>query len=427
MKDMDIWTRKKPSFGFISTRFAGLDGVSLETKKWVDVLAEKDCPVYFMAGELDTPSEASHLVPEAHFKHTEIEKIQHTLFVEKKRDTGLSNKIQHLKEKLKSEIKKFHSRFGFEILVVQNALAIPVNIPLGLAIMEFILETEMPTIAHHHDFSWERERFNSPVVSDYLRAAFPPVHPNIQHVVINSLAGHAMGQFTGASWTLIPNIIDFKASPPEIDDYNRDFRRDIGLDPDTLLFLQPTRVVSRKGIEKAAELVKRADQSRASLVITHEAGDEGQEYLMRIEEFARFIDVDLKLASDRIGLERGTDSRGNKTYTLWDAYVNADIVVYPSEYEGYGNAFVETIYCRKPIIINRYSIFVTDIETKGFEVIAFDGYITNDTIKQIKALLDNPDQISQMAEKNYMLGWRYLSYEMLEEKLEQLLINVYGS
>jgi glycosyltransferase involved in cell wall biosynthesis len=427
MKDMDIWTRKKPSFGFISTRFAGLDGVSLETKKWVDVLAEKDCPVYFMAGELDTPSEASHLVPEAHFKHTEIEKIQHTLFVEKKRDTGLSNKIQHLKEKLKSEIKKFHSRFGFEILVVQNALAIPVNIPLGLAIMEFILETEMPTIAHHHDFSWERERFNSPVVSDYLRAAFPPVHPNIQHVVINSLAGHAMGQFTGASWTLIPNIIDFKASPPEIDDYNRDFRRDIGLDPDTLLFLQPTRVVSRKGIEKAAELVKRADQSRASLVITHEAGDEGQEYLMRIEEFARFIDVDLKLASDRIGLERGTDSRGTKTYTLWDAYVNADIVVYPSEYEGYGNAFVETIYCRKPIIINRYSIFVTDIETKGFEVIAFDGYITNDTIKQIKALLDNPDQISQMAEKNYMLGWRYLSYEMLEEKLEQLLINVYGS
>ena len=408
---MDIWTRKKPSFGFISTRLAGLDGVSLETKKWVDVLAEKDCPVYFMAGELDTPPEISHLVPEAHFKHAQIEKIQHALFVEKKRDPQLSSKIQQLNE----------------ILVVQNALAIPVNIPLGLAITEFILETEMPTIAHHHDFSWERERFNSPVVSDYLRAAFPPVHPNIQHVVINSLAGHAMGQFTGASWTLIPNIIDFKAPPPELDDYNSDFRRDIGLDPDTILFLQPTRVVSRKGIEKAAELVKRVDQSRASLVITHEAGDEGQEYLMRIEEFARFIDVDLKLISDRIGLERGTDKGGNKIYTLWDAYVNADIVLYPSEYEGYGNAFVETIYCRKPIIINRYSIFVSDIETKGFEVIAFDGYITNDTIKKIKDLLKNPDQISQMAEKNYMLGWRYLSYEMLEEKLEQLLINIYGS
>ena len=47
---MTIWERKTPSFGFISTRFAGLDGVSLETQKWVDVLAAKKCPVFYMAG-----------------------------------------------------------------------------------------------------------------------------------------------------------------------------------------------------------------------------------------------------------------------------------------------------------------------------------------------------------------------------------------
>ena len=34
---MSIWNRKKLSFGFVSTRFAGTDGVSLETNKWVDV------------------------------------------------------------------------------------------------------------------------------------------------------------------------------------------------------------------------------------------------------------------------------------------------------------------------------------------------------------------------------------------------------
>jgi len=87
----------------------------------------------------------------------------------------------------------------FEILVVENALAIPANIPLGLAITEFIIETETPTIAHHHDFFWERERFYSPISTDYLRTAFPPVHPKIQHVVINSIAGQQFGSFTGAS------------------------------------------------------------------------------------------------------------------------------------------------------------------------------------------------------------------------------------
>ncbi|MEA3280669.1 MAG: glycosyltransferase family 1 protein, partial [Thermodesulfobacteriota bacterium] len=100
---------------------------------------------------------------------------------------------------------------------------------------------------------------------------------------------------------------------------------------------------------------------------------------------------------------------------------------YPSAYEGYGNAFVEAIYFRKPIVINRYSIFVADIEPKGFEVISFDNYITKQTINKINDLLKNPERIAQMAEKNYMLGWRYLSFEMLEEKIEQLLINYYGS
>ena len=424
---MTIWDRKKPSFGFISTRFAGLDGVSLETGKWADMLTSKGCSVYFMAGMLDTDPAISHLAPKAFFGHEEIVKVQNAIFVEKKRTSELSKRIQELKEELKAEIQKFHKKFGFEILVVQNALAIPVNIPLGLAITEFIIETEIPTIAHHHDFFWERERFYTPLAIDYLRAAFPPVHPKIQHVVINSIAGQKFGSYTGSPWTLIPNVVDFKVLPPEIDDYNRDFRKEIGIDEDSLLVLQPTRVISRKGIETAAELVKRLDHPKALLVISHKAGDEGQDYLMRIEEFVKLIGVDLKIIADRIGLERGFDENGKKIYTLWDVYQHADLVTYPSAYEGYGNAFVEAIYFRKPIVMNRYSIFVADIEPKGFEVISFDNYITQQTINKINDLLKNPERIAQMAENNYMLGWRYLSFEMLEEKIEQLLINYYGS
>ncbi|MBW2568384.1 MAG: glycosyltransferase family 4 protein [Deltaproteobacteria bacterium] len=424
---MSVWDRKKPSFGFISTRFAGLDGVSLETRKWADMLTSKGCSVYFMAGMLDTDSAISYLAPKAFFGHEEIVEVQNAIFVEKKRTSEVSRRIQELKEELKAEIQKFHEKFGFEILVVQNALAIPVNIPLGLAITEFIIETEIPTIAHHHDFFWERERFHSPLATDYLRAAFPPVHPKIQHVVINSIAGQKFGSYTGSPWTLIPNVVDFKVLPPEIDDYNRDFRKEIGIDEDSLLVLQPTRVISRKGIETAAELVKRLDHPKALLVISHKAGDEGQDYLMRIEEFVKLIGVDLKIIADRIGLERGFDENGRKIYTLWDVYQHADLVTYPSAYEGYGNAFVEAIYFRKPIVINRYSIFVADIEPKGFEVISFDKYITQQTINKTNDLLKNPERMAQIAEKNYMLGWRYLSFEMLEEKIEQILINYYGS
>ena len=43
------------------------------------------------------------------------------------------------------------------------------------------------------------------------------------------------------------------------------------------LLLQPTRVVQRKGIEHAIELVHRL-QRKAKLVISHASGDEGHDY-----------------------------------------------------------------------------------------------------------------------------------------------------
>ena len=55
----------------------------------------------------------------------------------------------------------------------------------------------------------------------------------------------------------------------------RVLRSDIGLAEDDWLILQPTRVVARKGIEHAIELVQRMEVP-ARLVITHAAGDEGK-------------------------------------------------------------------------------------------------------------------------------------------------------
>ena len=39
--------------GFISTRFAGTDGVSLESAKWAQVLWDLQCVSYWYAGKLD--------------------------------------------------------------------------------------------------------------------------------------------------------------------------------------------------------------------------------------------------------------------------------------------------------------------------------------------------------------------------------------
>jgi hypothetical protein len=63
------------------------------------------------------------------------------------------------------------------------------------------------------------------------------------------------------------------------------------------------------------------------------------------------LGIELINASPLIGVIEG-DTR---PYTLEDAYKAADLVTYTSGFEGFGNAFVEAIYHRKPIVVNRYA------------------------------------------------------------------------
>ena len=61
-------------------------------------------------------------------------------------------------------------------------------------------------------------------------------------------------------------------------------------------------------------------------------------------------------------------------YSLWEIYPHVDFVTNPSLYEGFGNAFLEAVYLKKPILVNRYTVYIVDIETKGFDVIEMDGF-----------------------------------------------------
>jgi hypothetical protein len=190
--------------------------------------------------------------------------------------------------------------------VAENILSLPMQIPLGLAMTEVIAETGIPTIAHHHDFFWERERYRVNAAGDYLQTAFPPRLPGIAHVVINTAAREEMARRTGLAATVVPNGLDF-AAPPAIDwEAVRAFRDFAGLAPDDTVVLQPTRIVQRKGIEQAVNLVRALNRPACKLVISHPAGDEGYGYARWIERYARSQAIDLVMVDAEIDDPWGT-------------------------------------------------------------------------------------------------------------------------
>ncbi len=423
--------------GFISTRFAGTDGVSLETEKWAQVLEHEGFKCFYFAGELDRPPERSMLYAQAHFKHPVIKKLHSQCYGVTVRDRSITRQIQALKVEMKDALYDFMEKFELEVLVPENVLTIPLNVPLGLALTEVISETGIPTIAHHHDFFWERQNFKTNAIWEYLNMAFPPHIPHIHHAVINTSADNQLSLRTGISATVIPNVMDFDRPPPTVatdtagrvtgdvvmpagDAYACNVRRDLGVADDELLILQPTRVVKRKGIEHAIELVSRLDL-KAKLVISHASGDEGYDYEHRVRDYSQFMNVETIFVSDIINHQRGNTPAGDKIYTLYDIYPHADLVTYPSNFEGFGNAFLEAVYFCKPILVNTYSIYSMDIKPKGFDVIEMDGYVSSETVAKTRRVLNDAQCRREMVAHNYRVATIYYSYTVLRRKLRNFL------
>jgi mannosylglucosylglycerate synthase len=422
---MNIPSISSRRIGFVSTRFSTNDGVSLETQKWAHVLSELRHQIYYFAGMCNRSPEVSYVVPEAHFDHPEIREISDIAYRERVRPFNVTRRIRELQWHIKQHLYEFIKKFNIELLIVENALSIPMNIPFGLALTELIAETGLPTIGHHHDFSWERKRFLINCVGDYLDMSFPPRLPTIKHVVINSLAAKQIARRKGVGSVMIPNVMDFEHPPAPPDEYTASVRTDLGLDSDEYYFLQPTRVVRRKGIEHAIELIKRLEV-KARLVISHESGDEGNEYMEHVRTFAKLFGVNVIFSSDIIGDTRGSTPDGRKIYSLEDIYPYCDIVTYPSIMEGFGNAFLEAIYFKKPLVVNNYTIYSTDIEPKGFKAVQFEGFINDETVRQVRKILDDPDLARSMTEHNYNLAKKFFSYRTLQQQLETLLISFFG-
>lgn len=412
--------------GFISTRFAGYDGVSLESAKWANVLDDFDHKCFWYAGRLDRNPDVSYCVPEAFFKHPENAWISDNAWGHTRRPPLLSDRIRSLADYLKATLHDFAHRYELSLLVVENALSIPMHIPLGVALAEFLYESGLPAIAHHHDFYWERSRFSVNAVADYLDMAFPARLPALEHVVINRAAQEELSWRKGMCSTLVPNVLDFENPPEGMDDYAADAREQLGLDEDDTIILQPTRVVPRKGIERAIELVARLDDPSYKLVVSHPAGDEGEAYYRVLQQLADQYGVDLRIVSTRISEYRYVEETGQKMYTLWDLYPHADLVTYPSMYEGFGNAFLEAIYYHVPVLVNRYSTFVRDIEPKGFKTPVMNDVITSEVVEEVRRVIEDEDYKRQIVEQNFAVARRFYSYSVLRDSLRSLLDKVTG-
>ena len=439
----------KFKIAFISGKLGDVDGVSLEVDKWIEVFLKEGHEVYTIAGKYANPvqnikTENQFLLDYLRFDSTlqkHYEKMvfpyltrQPTHLTNGTRDQILEDMMVRGRE-LGEDIFQIIQNNDIDVLIAQNTNAMPMTLLGGIAVYNLLTEYKVATIFHHHDFWWERSRFSQNRIEALLNKIMPPSDLGSEHVVISSYSAHILSSIKRVIPTVIPNCENFKeAATP--DSYNSHFREDLGFNKDDILFLQPTRIVPRKRIEDSVRLVGMYGRKypeikdRIKFIISLYQGDElDDSYIEVIKELAQNENVDMYLISDRVSSIRMTNEKGEKLYTSRDVLLNADLAIYLPKWEGFGNAYLEAVSCRIPVVISTYLVYKTDIKCAGFENIEIrDDYneegllnIPESVLEKIHLILNNQEEKIKMTNNNFEKGIKEFGFDMLTKKLNGLL------
>jgi glycosyltransferase involved in cell wall biosynthesis len=421
------------NIGIIIGRIGDVDGVALETEKWIHVLQRMGHEIFILSGMFKgqvVAPERQTLLPILSFFSPECEWEQNRAFFFPPDDPDeLLTTIDENAHRVSTAVFGWVLRNKIDVILTENCTALPCHLSMGLGIMMAVENMHIRVVTHDHDYAWERgDRYDSPFreIKTMVEETFPLQNgPNVRHAVINSAARQELEDRFGILAMVVPNVMDFEQPFGLVDAYNEDLLGEIGFHRDDIALFQITRIVARKGIDVAIELVGRLDDPKIKLVITGSAADDHRKgYYKRLVDRveSQGLRDRVRFAYRRILSSRGITSSGKKRYSLSDAYARAVACTYFSTYEGFGNAFVEAVLAKRPIFVNNYKpVFWPDIGSKGFECVMLeDSELTDEAVGRIDEVLRDEKLQTEIAEHNFELGRKHFSYEVLERKLEVL-------
>ena len=268
---------------------------------------------------------------------------------------------------------------GADVVVVENLLSLPRN-PAAADVLARLLRGR-PALLHHHDLPWQRHR-RFPVLG------WPPDDPAWRHVAINELSRLQLAERGVAAMTIY-NTVDTEPGPGR----RRLARRRLRLDRRALLILQPTRAIPRKNVPGGIAV---AEQLGGTYWLTGPAEDG---YGPTLREL---------LAKASCPVRRGVPDG----LSMSDAYAAADVVVFPSTWEGFGNPVLEAAVHRRPLVVAGYPV-LPELRRLGF------AWFSPHRLDLLQAFLSRPDP--SLHDVNAEIARTFFGPQTLDARLDLLL------
>jgi glycosyltransferase involved in cell wall biosynthesis len=354
-----------PTCAVVSFRLGGNDGVSVVAATWIEALRAMGFDVVTVAGE----GPVDRLVPDLAIGRWPDGDagVEGPAAASAAEVDGLAVEVEDV-------------LVDAALVVVENLGTIPMNLPAARAVAR--ARAGRPTLWHHHDPAWQRARYAG--VTE-----LPRDDPAWRHVAINDLTREQL-QRVGIDAVTIRNGFDVHTEPGD----RAAERRRVGLTESELVVVHPVRAIERKQVPVAIAL---AEALGATYWLTGPA-EEGYGPTLA----AHLTDADAR--GVRVLHEPGGSTA--------DLYAAADVIAFPSTWEGFGNPPVEAAIHRRPAAVGRYPV------AEELRALGFEWFDPSDPPSHAP-WLERPD--TQLLDHNQRVAHDHLSLEQMADSLRQLL------
>ncbi len=440
----------------VASDSAGTDGVSLEMKKRQTLLREMGhdvaiCSAYDWA---DLP------IASLEFDREEVQSMMRNLFgseiADFRDETELEQAFRREVADLKQELAEGIKALGPDMLFVHNVLALPVHPVATVSLTELLAELRLPCVAIHHDILSEGAYKFTPTCGfarSLLQEYFPPTLSNLSHWTINTRNQTALAK-KGVRAEVIHDTMDFdhRLGAADHDSIRAELRAKHDVAPSDVVLFVGARVVPNKQIELAAHLAAtletlRADLAGSPLYNGETFTEDGRVVLVlagrRERAFGAYdaglfallkeLRVDWMYVGDEVLPVRAVEEGFYALYP--DMYAMADVVLYPSRWEGFGNQLLEAFAAGLPAVVFEYPVFKEDIAPKGARVISLGDSVLeeadaaglvrisrevlNEAAQKVIAVLTDARERKEMTEHNIAVGRQHFGFDVLRSHLSE--------
>ena len=216
------------NIGIIIGRIGDVDGVALETEKWIKILKELGHDVFVLSGSFRkkvVDAEHEEKIPNLSFFSPNCEWEQNRAFYFPPDEPDeLLKHLYSASDGLAIRMFKWVMQNKLDLIISENASALPAHLTMGMAIKKLVETTGIKCICHDHDFSWERgDRYKTPFreVENIIKETFPLQIEHAWHAVINTYGRTFLKENYDIDSIMVPNVMDFNESYAQKDNYNK--------------------------------------------------------------------------------------------------------------------------------------------------------------------------------------------------------------